>query len=224
MSNALKFTPDNGTVVVRICFVPSFTVAPDDGNNSVGHDAAAAAAAPVSVSRRRSVVSFMGSMLDTARGSAGRASVRHGATPRLSTRRRAQNVGESHASASSGAALPAGTVRGTLHIHVTDSGAGISEENQKKLFNEIVQFNPEKLQGGGGSGFGLFICKGIVDLHNRQLRVISDGEVRALVMLPPLGLLSFTPLSSPCAGHRQHVCAGAADAPSPTRGTPTAQA
>jgi hypothetical protein len=166
----------------------------------------------------------MGSMLDTARGSAGRASVRHGATPRLSTRRRVQNVGESQASASSGAALPAGTVRGTLHIHVTDSGAGISEENQKKLFNEIVQFNPEKLQGGGGSGFGLFICKGIVDLHNGQLRVISDGEVRALVMLPPLGLLSFTPLSSPCAGHRQHVCFGVADAPSPPGGTPTAQA
>ena len=71
------------------------------------------------------------------------------------------------------------TLPSLSHIHTptnTTSGAGISEENQKKLFNEIVQFNPEKLQGGGGSGFGLFICKGIVDLHNGAIRVTSEGE------------------------------------------------
>ena len=31
-------------------------------------------------------------------------------------------------------------------------GAGISAENQQRLFKEIIQFNPEKLQAGGGSG------------------------------------------------------------------------
>ena len=30
---------------------------------------------------------------------------------------------------------------------VVDTGAGIKPENQKKLFKEIVQFDPEKLQG-----------------------------------------------------------------------------
>ena len=40
---------------------------------------------------------------------------------------------------------------GMLYISVIDSGAGISAENQKKLFTEIVQFNPEKLQV-------LFLC------------------------------------------------------------------
>ena len=39
-----------------------------------------------------------------------------------------------------------GPRKGMLYISVTDSGAGISTENQKKLFKEIVQFNPEKLQ------------------------------------------------------------------------------
>ena len=39
-----------------------------------------------------------------------------------------------------------GPHKGMLYISVTDSGAGISTENQKKLFKEIVQFNPEKLQ------------------------------------------------------------------------------
>ena len=35
---------------------------------------------------------------------------------------------------------------GKLLIVVTDTGAGISEMNIRKLFNEIVQFTPEKLQ------------------------------------------------------------------------------
>ena len=66
--------------------------------------------------------------------------------------------------------------KGMLYISVIDSGAGISTENQKKLFKEVIQFNPEKLQSGGGSGFGLYICKGIVDLHEGFLSVFSEGE------------------------------------------------
>jgi signal transduction histidine kinase/CheY-like chemotaxis protein len=63
-----------------------------------------------------------------------------------------------------------------LIITVTDEGAGISPENQQRLFKEVVQFNPEKLQAGGGSGFGLFITKGIVDLHGGTINVYSAGE------------------------------------------------
>jgi len=63
-----------------------------------------------------------------------------------------------------------------LVISVTDTGPGISEENQKKLFNDIVQFNPGKLQGGGGSGIGLYISHGIVKLHEGELSVASKGE------------------------------------------------
>ena len=65
---------------------------------------------------------------------------------------------------------------GKLIIMVSDSGPGISEENQKKLFRSVIQFDPEKNQGGGGSGFGLFISKGIVDLHNGSISVRSEGE------------------------------------------------
>ena len=65
---------------------------------------------------------------------------------------------------------------GHLIIIVSDSGPGISEANQKKLFRSVVQFDPEKNQGGGGSGFGLFISKGIVDLHNGTIAVQSEGE------------------------------------------------
>jgi CheY-like chemotaxis protein len=66
--------------------------------------------------------------------------------------------------------------KGMLRITVTDTGAGISPENQKKLFKEVVQFNPEKLQGGGGSGFGLFLCSKIVDVHGGSISVFSEGE------------------------------------------------
>ena len=65
---------------------------------------------------------------------------------------------------------------GKLVVVVTDSGAGISAENQARLFRDIVQFSPEKLQAGGGSGLGLWITGGIVDLHGGKISVHSEGE------------------------------------------------
>ena len=63
-----------------------------------------------------------------------------------------------------------------LVIEIQDSGAGISTENQSRLFKEIVQFNPEKLQACGGSGFGLWISKSIVAMHEGAISVHSEGE------------------------------------------------
>ena len=70
------------------------------------------------------------------------------------------------------------TVNGMLIIEFTDSGAGLSLEQNDRLFKEIIQFNPEKLQAGGGSGLGLFIfiSKNIVDLHGGRVSVDSEGE------------------------------------------------
>ena len=53
-------------------------------------------------------------------------------------------------------------IHGRLRIVCTDTGAGISPENQRRLFKEVVQFQPEILQAGGGSGLGLWITKGII--------------------------------------------------------------
>ena len=43
-----------------------------------------------------------------------------------------------------------------VRFSVVDSGPGISKEDQKRLFHEIVQFNAAKLQAGQGSGLGLW--------------------------------------------------------------------
>ena len=62
-----------------------------------------------------------------------------------------------------------------VRIAVTDSGVGISEENLPKLFNEVVQFDPNRLQEGKGSGLGLFMAKGIADLYKIRLHASSPG-------------------------------------------------
>ena len=48
------------------------------------------------------------------------------------------------------------------------AGAGLSVEHQTKLFKSIIQFNASKLQGGKGSGLGLYISKGSMNLPSSQ--------------------------------------------------------
>ena len=38
----------------------------------------------------------------------------------------------------------------------TNINCVFAQENQSKLFKEIIQFNPGRLQKGGGSGLGLY--------------------------------------------------------------------
>eukprot|EP01035_Chromulina_nebulosa_P017055 gene17055-22565_t len=65
---------------------------------------------------------------------------------------------------------------GVVRISVTDQGAGISKDNQKKLFGQYVQIDSNKLQNGKGSGLGLWLSKSIVDLHGGVIGVESLGE------------------------------------------------
>jgi light-regulated signal transduction histidine kinase (bacteriophytochrome) len=63
----------------------------------------------------------------------------------------------------------------TLVIEFIDQGVGLKAESLKKLFVEVIQFDANLNQGGGGSGMGMFIAKGIADLHGGTLTAHSDG-------------------------------------------------
>ena len=68
-----------------------------------------------------------------------------------------------------------GGPRTYAHIDVKDEGAGITAENLRLLFASIIQFNSEELRNGGGSGIGLFVSKGIMDLHGGIIGATSAG-------------------------------------------------
>ena len=71
----------------------------------------------------------------------------------------------------------------SLRVEVKDSGAGISSENIRRLFVEVVQFNANTLQGGGGTGLGLWICKKIIDMHGGVIGASSEGEGKGSVFI-----------------------------------------
>ncbi|KAJ1428085.1 hypothetical protein B484DRAFT_70793 [Ochromonadaceae sp. CCMP2298] len=64
---------------------------------------------------------------------------------------------------------------GSVRISVVDTGVGLSEQQVLDVGKEGLQFNAGALQGGGGSGLGLFISKGLVKQHGGQMTVTSPG-------------------------------------------------
>ena len=48
---------------------------------------------------------------------------------------------------------------GSMVVEVSDDGPGMSQDQLERLFGLGVQFNPNDLQSGKGSGLGLWISK-----------------------------------------------------------------
>ncbi|MCL2139937.1 MAG: ATP-binding protein, partial [Treponema sp.] len=61
-----------------------------------------------------------------------------------------------------------------LEISVTDTGIGISKEQQEKLFNSFVQADSNISRRFGGTGLGLAISKKIVEIMHGSIRIESE--------------------------------------------------
>jgi len=70
------------------------------------------------------------------------------------------------------AAYEEGTVG--LHFMVTDTGAGISSEDQEKIFGEFTQADTSTTRRYGGTGLGLSLAKSLVELMGGHIWVESE--------------------------------------------------
>jgi len=61
-----------------------------------------------------------------------------------------------------------------LVINVSDTGIGISPEDQRNLFDKFYRVDSTLTQEIGGSGLGLSICKTIVERHDGSIWVNSE--------------------------------------------------
>ncbi|WP_430420108.1 PAS domain S-box protein [Phenylobacterium sp.] len=62
---------------------------------------------------------------------------------------------------------------GRLKVSVRDSGAGMTEAQQARLFQRFSQVDGDAARAGGGTGLGLAICRGLVEAMGGEIGLTS---------------------------------------------------
>ncbi len=62
-------------------------------------------------------------------------------------------------------------------VSVSDTGMGISSEEQHRVFNEFFRSRNAIEKGYGGLGLGLAISKQLIEQHGGQIEVLSPGDL-----------------------------------------------
>jgi signal transduction histidine kinase len=92
-----------------------------------------------------------------------------------------------------------------VHVEVTDTGRGLLPDEAAALFQAFMQVG-DPAKEAGGTGLGLYICKGIVEAHGGTIGVDSDGPTKGCTFW-------FTLPARPVANHRNTVPAVQAGTP-----------
>ncbi len=69
---------------------------------------------------------------------------------------------------------PGPTGRREVQVSVTDTGPGISKQDQEKLFQAFSQVDDSPTRKTGGTGLGLSICQQLVTMHGGRIWVESE--------------------------------------------------
>jgi signal transduction histidine kinase len=77
------------------------------------------------------------------------------------------------------------SANGSFNVAVRDTGPGISEADQAKLFQEFQQGDNSISRKKGGTGLGLAISKRIIEMHGGKISlesVVGDGSTFSLTL------------------------------------------
>lgn len=59
-------------------------------------------------------------------------------------------------------------------LQISDKGIGIADDEKEKIFDKFYRSGSEETRKTKGTGIGLFIVKGICDLHQATINVLSN--------------------------------------------------
>jgi two-component system, OmpR family, sensor histidine kinase SenX3 len=68
-------------------------------------------------------------------------------------------------------------IKGVAEIAVTDTGVGISVEDQKRIFERFYRVDPSRSRQTGGTGLGLSIVKHVAKIHRGEVKLFSQVGV-----------------------------------------------
>lgn len=70
--------------------------------------------------------------------------------------------------------------KGHILLIVKDQGAGIPDEEKKKVFNKFYRTGQEKTRSTQGTGLGLYLCRKIAQDHKATIKVTDNSPVGSI--------------------------------------------